>query len=81
MYLSYLHLRRKTLIVNKKKCSLSSLYTCVVYSCIFVKDPVSTEAQSVQNNLLQYTRDLRSVRRQKRNEMASEYALLKLILK
>ena len=41
----------------------------------------SAEAQSIHRNVWQYTKDLRAVRKQKRNEMASEYALLKLILK
>lgn len=50
-------------------------------SSLLPQDPSSVEAQSVQGNLLQYRRDLRSVRKQRRNEMAAEYALLKLILK
>ena len=48
---------------------------------VLEKDGDSGEAQTLLNNLWQYSRDLRSVRKQKRNELASEYALLKLILK
>ena len=54
------------------------LFVCV---CVHMKDPESVEAKSIQSNLLQYARDLRSVRKQRKNEMASEHALLKLILK
>jgi hypothetical protein len=50
-------------------------------SSLLLQDPGSIEAQSVQGNLWQYKRDLRSVRKQRRNEMAAEYALLKLILR
>ena len=45
------------------------------------QDASSVEAQAIQANLWQYKRDLRSVRKQRRKEMAAEYALLKLILK
>jgi hypothetical protein len=50
-------------------------------SSLLLQDPGSVEAQSVQGNLWQYKRDLRSVRKQRRNEMAAEYVLLKLILR
>ena len=51
------------------------------YEISIVQNGDSTEAHSLHSNLWQYSRDLRSIRKQKRNEIASEYALLKLILK